>query len=86
MEIGGKNVPSDENQTECHEIEPNASNYKAMPKRDNPSFGDKIAKFTFFLTAQFIFVFKSKYRSTQQLCCRDPRGLTVHQQRPQTRC
>jgi hypothetical protein len=28
--------PSDENQTECHEIEPNPS--KDMPEGDNPSF------------------------------------------------
>jgi hypothetical protein len=30
--------PSDENQTECHEIEPNPSKDRAMPKEDNPSF------------------------------------------------
>jgi hypothetical protein len=30
--------PSDENQTECHEIEPNPMNDKAMPEGDNPSF------------------------------------------------
>jgi hypothetical protein len=31
---------------------------------------------------KFIFVFSSKYQSTQLLSCRDPRGLAVHQQRP----
>jgi hypothetical protein len=30
--------PSDENQTECHEIEPNPSKDRAMPEGDNPSF------------------------------------------------
>jgi hypothetical protein len=30
--------PSDENQTECHEIEPYPSKDKAMPEGDNPSF------------------------------------------------
>jgi hypothetical protein len=30
--------PSDENQTERHEIEPNPSKYRAMPEGDNPSF------------------------------------------------
>jgi hypothetical protein len=30
--------PSDENQTECHEIEPNPSMDRAMPEGDNPSF------------------------------------------------
>jgi hypothetical protein len=29
---------SDENQTECHEIEPNLSKDRAMPEGDNPSF------------------------------------------------
>jgi hypothetical protein len=35
-----KNVkePSDENQTECHEIDPNPSKDKAMPEGDNPWF------------------------------------------------
>jgi hypothetical protein len=41
--------PSDENQTECHEIEPNPSKDTAMPEGDNPSFWDKFTKFTFFL-------------------------------------
>jgi hypothetical protein len=27
-----------ENQTECHEIEPNSSKDRAMPEGDNPSF------------------------------------------------
>jgi hypothetical protein len=39
----------------------------------------------FFFTVQFILVFQSKYWSTEQLGCRDPRGLTVHQQRPRPR-
>jgi hypothetical protein len=31
--------PSDENQTECHEIEPkNQSKDRAMPEGDNPTF------------------------------------------------
>jgi hypothetical protein len=30
--------PSDENQTKCHEIEPNLLKDKAMPEGDNPSF------------------------------------------------
>jgi hypothetical protein len=46
----------DENQTDCHEIEPNPSKDRAMPEGDNPSFWDEFTKFTFFLTAQFIFV------------------------------
>jgi hypothetical protein len=40
----------DENQTECHEIEPNSSKDRAMPEEDNPSFLDEFTKFTFFLT------------------------------------
>jgi hypothetical protein len=47
---------SDENQSECHEIEPNPSKDRAMPEGDNPLFGDEFPKFTFFLTVQFIFV------------------------------
>jgi hypothetical protein len=31
-------VPSDENQTECHEIEPNPSKDRELPEGDNPSF------------------------------------------------
>jgi hypothetical protein len=38
--------PSDENQTECHEIEPNPSKDRAMPEGDNPSFWDEFTKFT----------------------------------------
>jgi hypothetical protein len=42
LEIQKKEVkteePSDENQTECHEIEPNPSKDRAMPEGDNPSF------------------------------------------------
>jgi hypothetical protein len=30
--------PSDENQTQCHEIEPNPSKDRAMHEGDNPSF------------------------------------------------
>jgi hypothetical protein len=30
--------PSDENQTEYHEIKPNPSKDRAMPEGDNPSF------------------------------------------------
>jgi hypothetical protein len=30
--------PSDENQTECHEIEPNSSKDRAMPEEDNPKY------------------------------------------------
>jgi hypothetical protein len=33
--------PSDENQTECHEIEPNPSKDRAMREGDNPSFLDE---------------------------------------------
>jgi hypothetical protein len=66
LEIRKKNVKTeravDENQKECHEIEPNLSKDRAMPERDNPSFCDEFIKFTFFfLTVQFIFVFQSKY-------------------------
>jgi hypothetical protein len=32
--------PSDENQTECHEIEPNPLKDRSMPEGDNPSFRD----------------------------------------------
>jgi hypothetical protein len=39
--------PSDENQTKCHEIEPNPSKDRAMPEGDNPSFLDEFIKFTF---------------------------------------
>jgi hypothetical protein len=46
--------PSEENQTECHEIEPNPSKDRAMPEGDNPSFPDEFTKFTLFLTVQFI--------------------------------
>jgi hypothetical protein len=53
--------PSDGNQTECHEIEPNPSKDRAMHEGDNPSFWDEFIKFTFFfLTVQFIFV--SRFR------------------------
>jgi hypothetical protein len=43
LEIRGKKMrkieeQSDENQTECREIEPNLSKDRAMPERDNPSF------------------------------------------------
>jgi hypothetical protein len=57
-----------------------------MHEGDNPSFWDEFIKFTLFtLTALFIVVFLSKYRSTYLLRCRDPRGLTVHQQRARPR-
>jgi hypothetical protein len=49
--------PSDENQTERHEIEPNPSKDRTMPEGDNPSFWNDFTNFTFFLTVQFIFVF-----------------------------
>jgi hypothetical protein len=49
--------PFDENQTECHEIEPKPSKDRAMPEGDNPLFWDEFTKLTFFLTVQFIFVF-----------------------------
>jgi hypothetical protein len=29
---------ADQTQTECHEIQPNTSKYRAMPEGDNPSF------------------------------------------------
>jgi hypothetical protein len=42
LEIRGKKSklkePSDENQTDCHEIEPNPSKDRAMPEGNNPSF------------------------------------------------
>jgi hypothetical protein len=41
--------PSDKNQTECYEIEPNPSKDRAMPEWDNHSFWDEFTKFTFFL-------------------------------------
>jgi hypothetical protein len=43
--------PSDENQTVCHEIEPNPSEYRAIAEGDtsNLSFWDEFTKFTFFL-------------------------------------
>jgi hypothetical protein len=45
LEIQKKNVktvkePSDENQTECHEIEPTPSKDRAMPDGNDPSFLD----------------------------------------------
>jgi hypothetical protein len=49
--------PSDENQTECHELEPNPSKDRAMPEGDNPSFWDEFTNYIFFLTVQSIFVF-----------------------------
>jgi hypothetical protein len=55
--MGKLTEPSDENQTECNEIEPNLSKDKAIPEFDNPSFGDEFTKFNVFLTVQFIFVF-----------------------------
>jgi hypothetical protein len=42
--------PSDENQTKCHEIEPNLLKDRAMPEGDNPSSLNEFIKFTFFLT------------------------------------
>jgi hypothetical protein len=39
--------PSDENQTKCHEIEPNPSKDRAMHEGDNPFFGDEFIM-TFF--------------------------------------
>jgi hypothetical protein len=48
---------SDENQTECQEIEPNLSKDRAMPEGDNPTISDELTEFTFFVTGQFIFVF-----------------------------
>jgi hypothetical protein len=51
--------PSDENQTKCHEIDPNPSKDRAMPEGDNPSFWDEFTKLTFFLTVQSVFY--SKY-------------------------
>jgi hypothetical protein len=68
-----------------HEIEPNPSKDRALHEGDDHSFLEKFIKFTFFLTALLIFVLLSKYRSTLLLGCRDPRGLTVHQQRPRPR-
>jgi hypothetical protein len=53
-----------------------------MHEGDNPSFWDEFITFTSFLTVQFIFVFLSKCQNTYLLDCRDPRGLTVLQQRP----
>jgi hypothetical protein len=41
--------PSDENQTKCHEIEPNLLKDRAMPEVDNSSFLDEFIKSTFFL-------------------------------------
>jgi hypothetical protein len=38
LEIRKKKELSDENQRECHEIEPNLSKDRAMPAGDNPSF------------------------------------------------
>jgi hypothetical protein len=40
LEIRKKNVKTEraENQTECHEIEPNPTKDSAMPEGDNPSF------------------------------------------------
>jgi hypothetical protein len=40
---------SDENQTECHEIEPNPSKDRTMPEGDNPSFSDEFTKYIFCL-------------------------------------
>jgi hypothetical protein len=48
---------SDENQKQCHEIEPNPSKDKTMPEGYNPSFWDEFTKLSFFLTVQFIYVF-----------------------------
>jgi hypothetical protein len=36
--------PSDENQTDCYEIEPNSSKERAMPEGDNPLFWDEFNK------------------------------------------
>ena len=44
--------PSDENQTQCHDIEPNPLKNRAMPEGDNPSFWDEFTKFTIFLTVE----------------------------------
>jgi hypothetical protein len=41
--------PSDENQTECHEIEQNPSKDTAMAEGENPSFWDEFTKIYFFL-------------------------------------
>jgi hypothetical protein len=45
LEIRDKNwklkEPSDENQTECHEIEANPLKDRAMPEGENPSFWDE---------------------------------------------
>jgi hypothetical protein len=38
---------SNENQTECHEIEPNPSKDRAMPEGHNPLFSDQFTNFTF---------------------------------------
>jgi hypothetical protein len=57
---------SDENQTECHEIEPNPSKDRAMPEEDNPSFGDEFMKFTFFDSSIHVRILKQapKYLAT----------------------
>jgi hypothetical protein len=55
---------SRKNQILCHEMQPNLSKDRAMHEGDNPSFSGELIKFTFFLTALFIFVFLGKYQST----------------------
>jgi hypothetical protein len=60
--------PSDENQTECHEIEPNLSKDRAMHEGDNPSFSDEFTKFTYFFDSSIhIRILKQvpKYRDSK---------------------
>jgi hypothetical protein len=38
LEIRGEKEPSDESQTEFHDIKPNTSKDRAMPEGDNPRF------------------------------------------------
>jgi hypothetical protein len=56
--MGKLNEPSDENQTECHEIEPNRSKDRTMPEEDNSSYWDEFINFTFFWTFQFIILLR----------------------------
>jgi hypothetical protein len=49
--------PSEENQTECHEIEPNLSKIELCMREIILRFEMNLQNFTFFLKVQFVFVF-----------------------------
>jgi hypothetical protein len=61
-------------------MKPNSPKDRAMHKGDNPSFWSAFIRSNVFLIVQFIFIISSKYQNTKLLGCRDPLGITVHQQ------